>query len=191
MKIYNEKTSQFEEVKSVKYYSGETEIKDVEEYQIPISNQGSISSYLEFKPSSNNFLASNFIHDENAISASIIVKDISFVLNTDILKNQETFKIKIGAIDNAYASIRLDGQITKQLTVYEEGSTKLESYEIKYPIYESPILVTITLQAQESQLGKAKAKATFSIETSGGFVPVKSIKQYQDANNSITLEEFN
>ena len=35
------------------------------------------------------------------------------------------------------------------------------------------------------------AAFTFSIETPGGFIPIKSIKQYQDANNLITLEEFN
>ena len=191
MKIYNKKTSRFEEVKSIKYYSGETKIKDVEEYQIPVSFQSGISSYLEFKPSPSIFLTSNYIHDENDISTSITIIDISFVLNTDILKNQETFKIKIEVMDKAYASIRLDGQIVKQLTVYEEGSTKLESYEIKYPTYKFPLLVTITLYAQESQSREAKAKATLSIETPGGFIPIKSIKQYQDANNLIILEDFN
>ena len=35
MKIYNEKTSQFEKVKSIKYYGEETKINGADIYQIP------------------------------------------------------------------------------------------------------------------------------------------------------------
>ena len=178
MKIYNEKTSQFEEVKSVKYYSEEegSIIKSVEEYQIPF-----VYSNLEFSeelwhegdylPESYNCRSSNFsvLNSSCKFTSNLLKTDDNLIITVDMLEAGSAY-VYIDDIQHTY--LTSSGQIVLNYKEYMNHSIGFAGAG-DLDVLSGPIF-------------------TFSIETSGsGFIPIKSIKQYQDANNSITLENFN